>query len=782
MPSLIDLILTNEELQVSDVIHQSPLGKSDHSVISFNYHCYLNYSKPKTCYQYHKTDFVGMINELETSEWKESFLQDASVELPEALWMNFKSKLIDLRNRFVPKREIKNETKNMKGSFPISKTLQIAIKEKHSIHRRWIRSRRRGSLSVTRETYNKARKKVKQMMRRSKRSFEKSIASDCKRNPKPFWKYVRSKLRTKSGISPLLRENDNPNSLRFDDKEKAEILQEQFCSVFTEEHDGELPSMERRTEKTITNLLITEDEVRREILQLNINKSCGPDDISPFMLIKLVDYVAAPLARIMETSMDSGELPQDWKNAFVSPIYKKGARNLPENYRPISLTSIACKIMEKLVRNKILCHLIENGLLSLKQFGFVSGRSTVTQLLNYLDICADVVASGGNVDSIYFDFSKAFDTVPHKRLSVKMKAYGIEGKLLAWVEAFLTGREQMVRVNGELSTSKAVISGIPQGSVLGPLLFVIYINDLPDVVKSNILLFADDTKIFNKVSSVDDAISLQKDIDALNRWSDIWLLRFNTDKCHVLTIGKFENIAHTHRYTLYGDELDHVFEEKDLGVTIDMELTFEEHVATKVKKANSIMGLIRRSFSFLDGDLFKKLYTSFVRPHLEYAIPVWSPHLRKQIRMIERVQERATKSVDGMTNLDYKERLKKLELPTLEFRRQRGDMIQVWKHFNSYDRATLPPSFRPIPRMTRKHPFQLTRNRPKDGIRGVQSNSFYYRVASSWNELDQNVVEAPTINSFKARIDAAWNNKTNKFSITEPSHEAEVELFGEVFY
>ena len=195
-------------------------------------------------------------------------MQEASDRLPEAMWQTFKSKLIDLRNRFVPRREFKIETKKMKGSFPISKTLQIAIKEKHNIHRRRIRSKRRGSLSVTREIYNKARKKVKQMMRRSKRSFEKSIASDCKRNPKPFWKYVRSKLRTKSGISPLLQENDNTNSLKFDDK--AEILQKQFCSVFTKEHDGELPSMEKRTEKTITNLPITEDEVRREILQLTL--------------------------------------------------------------------------------------------------------------------------------------------------------------------------------------------------------------------------------------------------------------------------------------------------------------------------------------------------------------------------------------------------------------------------------------------------------------------------------------------------------------------------------
>ena len=776
-PSLIDLILTNEELQVSDIVNQSPLGKSDHSVISFNYHCYLDFSKPKTCYQYQRANFDGMIEELESSKWKESFMQEASNKGPEALWQILKCKLIVLRNRFVPKRLIKTGSENIKGSFPINKVLQTAIQEKHSTHRRWIRCKKRGSLSTTREAYCKASKKVKQLMRQSKRSFEKAISVDSKRNPKPFWKYVRSKLRTKSGISPLLRDKKNPQSLMFDDKEKAEILQDQFCSVFTQEQDGELPTMDRRTEKTIADLVITEDKVRKEIFLLNTMKSCGPDDISPLLLIKLADYVAEPLTKIMRATVESGVLPQDWKNAFVSPIYKKGARNLPENYRPISLTSIACKLMEKLVRDRIICHLVENGLLSPKQFGFVSGRSTITQLLNYLDKCADVVAGGGIVDSIYFDFSKAFDTVPHKRLSVKMKAYGIEGKLLAWVEAFLTGREQMVRVNGELSTSKAVISGIPQGSVLGPLLFVIYINDLPEVVQSNILLFADDTKIFNKVTSVDDSTLLQKDIDALNVWSDKWLLKFNTDKCHVLTMGKFENIMHTQRYTLYGDELDHVFEEKDLGVIIDMELTFEEHIATKVRKANGIMGLIRRSFSFLDGETFKNLYTSFVRPHLEYANPVWSPHLRKHIKMLESVQERATKSVDTMKNLDYSERLKKLDLPTLQFRRQRGDMIQVWKHFNMYDRATLPPSFRPITRATRKHPYQLTRNRPKDGARGVQSNSFYYRIARSWNNLDRSVVEAPTTNCFKARIDAAWKNKDNKYTIDQIEED---ELFGEV--
>jgi hypothetical protein len=204
------------------------------------------------------------------------------------------------------------------------------------------------------------------------------------------------------------------------------------------------------------------------------------------------------------------DLSNDWKKAYVSPIYKKGARNIAENYRPISLTSVVvCKLMEKFVKEAVLQHLVGNNLLSTKQFGFVSGSSTVTQLLRYLDECAEIIANDGIVDSIYFDFSKAFDTVPHKRLKSKLKAYGIDGELLSWIDGFLSGREQMVRVNGELSEPKPVISGIPQGSVFGPLLFVIYINDLPDVVCSNVLLFADDTKIFRQVTTKDDALQLQ---------------------------------------------------------------------------------------------------------------------------------------------------------------------------------------------------------------------------------------------------------------------------------
>ena len=370
-------------------------------------------------------------------------------------------------------------------------------------------------------------------------------------------------------------------------------------------------------------------------------------------------------------------------------------------------------------------HLISNNLLSSKQFRFVSGRSTVTQLLRYLDKCIDTIVNRGVVDTIYLDFQKAFDIVPHRRLIGKLESYGAKGDI-RWIKSFLTGRTQVVKVNGLESESAHVLICIPQGSVIGPLIFVIYNNDLPEAINSDSLLFADDTKVFLEVTSKDDALALQLDIDSLQLWSNKWLLQFRSDKCHVLTLGKFDNIRYTHRYSISQHELEHVFEEKDLVVTFDSALKFDEHISAKVNKANSIVGLIRRTFSFLDCKLFKKLYTAFIRPHLEYAHALWSPHLKKHINILENVQNRLTNLVDGLANLNYPERLKKLDLPTLVYRRARGDMIEVSKHIHTCGRQTLPHHIRRQNRPSRIHDHQFIIIRSKDRARGLQTNSFYY--------------------------------------------------------
>ena len=251
-------------------------------------------------------------------------------------------------------------------------------------------------------------------------------------------------------MAPLLEDINDKDSLKFDDTAKANILQTQFSSIFTNEPDGEIPEMLPKSKASIHNLVVTEEMVLSKLKEINTNKSCGPDSMHPRILKELSNYIAKPIAAIFNASLQQGTLPHDWKLANISPIYKKGSRNIAENYRPISLTSILCKIMESCIRDEILLHLQVNNLLSTRQYGFLHGRSTVTQLLNYLDKCANVIADGGVVDSIYLDFAKAFDTVPHRRLINKLKAYGISGQILNWITEYLHQREQVVMVNGPI--------------------------------------------------------------------------------------------------------------------------------------------------------------------------------------------------------------------------------------------------------------------------------------------------------------------------------------------
>ena len=324
-------------------------------------------------------------------------------------------------------------------------------------------------------------------------------------------------MQTKTGIPLLLADVMDKESLRYDDAEKAEILQRQFLSVFSPEEDT-VDTLPARVNVEIGNIIIGVEAVRDMLKNINVNKSLGPDDIHPRILHELADILSAPITILFNRSIQGEELPDDWKLQFVSPIYKKGQRSLAENYRPISLTCILCKILESMVRTEVLTHLLTNNVLSTRQFGFINGRSTTLQLLHFLDLCTQSIVQGNVVDTIYFDFKKAFDMVPHKRLVAKLESYGIKGKLLRWIEEFLTGRQQYVIVNGEKSSPGRVTSGIPQGTVLGPLLFVVYINDILENLSAEGFLFADDTKIFRAITSRDDSLNLQSDIDALEKW------------------------------------------------------------------------------------------------------------------------------------------------------------------------------------------------------------------------------------------------------------------------
>ena len=516
--------------------------------------------------------------------------------------------------------------------------------------------------------------------------------------------------------------------------------------------------MNEQFETELSNIRITREIVRDRLEKLNVNKSCGADNIHPFVLQATADASSAPLQIIFSKSLSSGECPSDWRSANVTPIHKKGSRTDPSNYRPVSLTSQICKVLESIVRNHILKHLAENNILSDSQHGFREGRSCLTNLLDTLETWTDILDDKNGIDVAYLDFRKAFDLVSHRHLIYKMSKYGIRNKVLNWVASFLDQRTQRVVIRGTASQPFAVSSGVPQGSVLGPILFLIFINDLPLEVISHVSLFADDSKLFSKIVSQqnqekDDhngTQALQRDLDAVKEWACRWKMEFNVDKCKIMHLGS-TNPKHT--YTMGGNNLAVTSGEKDLGVLIDDKLNFSSHIKGIVGKANRVLGLIKIGFDCLDKEMFLKLYPVLVRPHLEYCVQVWSPHWQRDIKLLERVQRRATKIVPELKDLPYEERLKRLGLTTLEERRIRGDMIETYKIMTGKENINREKFFDIIPARgdpELRHDMKIFKKRFETSLRG---HFFSQRVIDNWNGRGKEVVESEKTGTFKKRLD-----------------------------
>ncbi|MEW8545715.1 MAG: reverse transcriptase family protein, partial [Candidatus Thiodiazotropha sp.] len=522
-PSILDLILSNEQDMVLDLEFLSPLGASDHKVLTFKFQCYCSYSSSSsTHYNYYKGDYESIRKELNINWIEELRGNDVNVMLQRLMDRVYKA-----QEKFIPR----SRPFPRKGTIPLCKKTVEAIKRKHRTWTRYLESRDERCYKL----YVKARNKVKWLVRKEKREKEKGIAESSKTNPKNFWKYVNSKRKTSSGIGELHTQKGSSTFVADTDADKAEVLSDFFSSVFTQEPDGDIPSLNKRNFDTESNDgYFDKETVRRLLVNINISKSQGPDQLHPKLLYELSNVICEPLSIIFNKSFESGLLPDEWKKGQITALFKKGDKKEPANYRPVSLTSVVCKIFEKLIRQRIIEHMNRNNLFSNKQFGFIGGRSTSLQLLTVLDKWTEILDSGGTIHAIYMDFMKAFDKVPHKRLIKKLQAYGISQKMCRWVENFLYNRKQRVQVNGQFSNWAEVTSGIPQGSVLGPILFVIYINDLPDRIDSDIIMYADDTKMSKEIQVKEDSEVVQADIFRLQDWSDKWLLLFHPDKCKVL--------------------------------------------------------------------------------------------------------------------------------------------------------------------------------------------------------------------------------------------------------
>ena len=606
--------------------------------------------------------------------------------------------------------------------------------------------------------YNEARRRVKASIKQAKRRYEENIAAESKNNAKLFFRYINNKKNIRSGIGPL---KDNAGTLVTNDQSIASMLNSYFSSVFNStteaEHmitndivtnDESNDTLATTLEHSLQNIEISTEDVLKVLNEMKTNKSPGPDEIYPRILKETKFEIVNALKSLFNLSLQQGLVPADWKAANVTPIFKKGDRTSPGNYRPISLTSVVGKMLESILRDKLVQYLERHSLIKDTQHGFRNKRSCLSNLLTFYNDLFFAHDTTRSLDIVYLDFQKAFDKVPHSKLMFKVKELGISGNVYNWIDNWLKNRKQRVVINGTASEWAPVTSGVPQGSVLGPILFIIYINDIDVGLNNFISKFADDTKIGNAIITEHDRMSLQDDLRKISEWSERWEMPFNINKCHILQVGTRN---HKFEYEMSGIKLQSVESVKDLGVTISSSLKFAQQCKDAVGKANRMLGFINRNFSFKNKDIIVPLYISLVRPHLEYAVQFWSPHHAKDIAKLETVQRRATKMITSLRNISYEERLARLNLFSLEKRRLRGKLIECFKILKGFTNVDASKLF------SIDNSSRTRSNGLKLRCRQVQLDctKFFFTndVVREWNKLPPSVVQCNTINSFKNKLD-----------------------------
>jgi len=585
--------------------------------------------------------------------------------------------LVKLLSKFKEKH-IPSFLKNVNKHVPwLTKYIRKLINKRNNLYKRF----RKCNHSCLKAKYVCARNLVTKQICLAKRNYERKIVKRTKNNRKTFFSYVSHKNRSNCSnkIGPLV---DSKGNMVIQDREVSESLNEFFSSVFNsnnKEDDLNIVSEIISDSEKIDKLDVTEDQVVKAIDSFKMNKSPGIDGFSSTYILMCKNILAKPLALMFNKSLNTGEIPEDWKKANITPILKKGNKNSVENYRPVSLTSIIGKILEKLIKAHVESHLLSKNIIKISQHGFMKSRSCLTNLLICQNAIVQKIDEGSSVDVIYLDLQKAFDKVPHGKLISKMKSMGIVGKVAVWIEQWLKDRKQRVVINGSDSGWTDVKSGVPQGSILGPLLFTIYINDLEEGLVNPVLKFADDTKMWGVVDNQEDVGRLQGDLDTLLNWSKVNHMPFNVDKCKIMHIGRNNQKA---KYMMSNQILQETKEEKDLGVFFSNTFKPSFNCNKVCKAANKMVGLIRRNIVNKTAESMMILYKTLVRPKLDYCIPAWRPYSRKDINALEKVQKRFTKMIHGCRALKYEERLHKLSITTLEERHNRADLIQVFKILN----------------------------------------------------------------------------------------------------
>ena len=753
----LDLICTNAPGKIGNI--DSLPGISDHNIVS----CTMSImpqrrvQKPRWIRKYGKADWTKLASEI--GNIKNQITIDAEEKSTEQLWTSFKEELVKQMDKHIPKKMSKNRRK-----IPyITPDIEKLIRRRDRIYKKMKRGgeafdRSRPQHIKLEEEFRNIKKDIQKSMRRAYWTYIDNIVTPPDENTenetnkyqgmKKFWQFIKSNKKDQQGVATL-KTAGKISSTAID---KANTLNHQFQSVFNPLQQPTNNLQEPSQHPTSPPIEITTTGIAKLLKKLKPHKAAGPDEIPSRVLKELAHEIAPILQVIFTKSYASGEIPADWKNANVVPVFKKGKTSDPANYRPISLTCICCKIMEHIIASNIMRHARSNKIIYQLQHGFLDKRSCETQLLEFQTDILGNLQKNEQTDVLIMDFSKAFDKVSHTHLVQKLHHYGVKGQTARWIQEFLSDRKQCVVVEGEKSKSAPVTSGVPQGSVLGPPLFLYYINDIAESLSSTVRLFADDTIAYLTIKNTKDAKVLQEDIKKLENWENKWLMEFHPQKCEVLSITKNRNTIN-HPYTLHGHLLKHADCAKYLGVTISKDFRWATHIDNITTKASKSLGFSKRNLQVSSPSIKERAYKALVRPHLEYCPCIWDPFTSKEIDKIEMVQRRSARYVLNRyhNTSSVNEMLRELKWPSLQDRRQHARLTMLYKVTNNLvETPRLAAKFIPVQRRSRhqnEKAYQIPET-PKNYIK----ESFIPRTIRVWNYLPNNIVTAKSIDIFRQRL------------------------------
>jgi hypothetical protein len=730
--NILDLFITNIQQQALHVNKGRHEYSSDHNLFDSTFTLNVERTVPRTreVLNYKRAHFNNIKEDIRTNANITNCGKDV-----EETWHNLKTCILDTTSKNIPTVKIRNK---YSPAWIDNEVIHLSHKKKCAFQK-WKRTKK----PEDETRYKKLRNNIKNLVNHKYVEYINNTANSLGENPKRFWTLLKDRTKSKSG--PTMLTNDGTEETNS--KEMCHIFNTYFSSVFNTKDYVE-PEVTVTTHPELANITIDTAEVQKELKNLNPNKAQGPDGLSTRLLKECAVELAEPIKNLINQSISTEKLPMEWKTANVVPIHKKGPKTEVSNYRPVSLLPIISKVMERCVLNKIID--IISPQITILQHGFMRGKSTTTQIISVINNIQNIFDNKKQTDVIYFDLSKAFDSVPHKLLLLKLKTFGIHGHLLGWIKNYLEDRQQRVTLDGEHSSWLPVTSGVPQGSILGPVLFILYINDLPEILSAETLcaIFADDTKVYREISTLRDRDELQEDIKSIAQWGTKWGLTFNAKKTIHISIT---NREHTNtRYIMEGNIIQKCNSTNDLGIEICDNLKWTTHIDNIVKKASQRLGLVIRTLGYDAPFKAKKTaYTSMVRSILETGSQIWSPLDKENILKIEKIQRKATNYILNnpyITQPGYKnyyERLIETNLLPLTYRREIADLSFLCKHLHSTAlnlNEHLEENSRNTGARTRQQSQPVTYKIPRR--KTAQVNQFYTnRVAKLWNSLPDNLRE-----------------------------------------